>query len=177
MDLVVTADSLDAKQGPIQTGWATLGAQRFRCALGRGGIIADKREGDGGTPAGAFPVRRLLVRADKGATPMTKLPITVIEEDDGWCDAPGDIAYNRAVALPYAASHERLWRQDHLYDLVMVIGHNDDPVVKGMGSAVFVHLAHEDYRPTEGCVAFARTDLEKILEAMGLGDRVVVERP
>ena len=167
MDLVVTADSLDATQG-----WATLGVQRFRCALGRGGIIADKREGDGGTPVGAFPLRRLLVRADRGAAPRTKLPVTVIEEDDGWCDA-----YNRAVALPYAASHERLWRQDHLYDLVLVIGHNDDPVVKGMGSAVFVHLAHEDYRPTEGCIAFARADLEKILGAMGPGDCVVVERP
>ena len=172
MDLIVTADSPDAKQG-----WATWGTQRFRCALGRGGIIADKREGDGGTPVGAFPLRRLLVRADKGAAPRTALPITVIEEDDGWCDAPDDIAYNRAVALPYAESHERLWRQDHLYDLVLVIGHNDDPVVKGMGSAVFVHLAHDDYRPTEGCIAFKRGDLEKILEAMGPGDRVVVERP
>jgi L,D-peptidoglycan transpeptidase YkuD (ErfK/YbiS/YcfS/YnhG family) len=172
MDLIVTADSPDAKQG-----WAMLGTQRFRCALGRGGIIADKREGDGGTPVGSFPVRRLLVRTDKGAIPRTQLPITVIDEDDGWCDAPDDIAYNRAVALPYAASHERLWREDHLYDLVLVIGHNDDPVMKGMGSAVFVHLAHDDYRPTEGCIAFKRDDLEKILSAMGPGDRVVVKKP
>lgn len=171
MDLIVTADSADAK-----VGWATLGAQRFRCALGRGGIIADKREGDGGTPVGAFPLRRLLVRADKGTLPTTKLPVTVIEEDDGWCDAPGDMAYNRAVALPYAASHERLWRDDHLYDLVLVIGHNDDPVVSGLGSAVFVHLAQADYGPTEGCIAFKRDDLEKILETMGPRDRVVVER-
>lgn len=172
MDLIVTADSPDALQG-----WAALGSVRYRCALGRGGIIADKREGDGGTPVGAFPLRRLLVRIDKAATPKTSLPVTVIEEGDGWCDAPGDIAYNRAVALPYAASHERLWRDDHLYDLVLVIGHNDDPVVTGMGSAVFVHLAHDDYRPTEGCIAFKRDDLEKILAAMAPNDRVVVERP
>lgn len=172
MDLIVTADTPDAKQG-----WAQLGTQRFRCALGRSGIIAEKREGDGGTPVGAFPLRRLLVRADKGTTPKTKLPVTTIEEDDGWCDQPGDMAYNRAVALPYAASHERLWRKDHLYDLVLVIGHNDDPVVSGMGSAVFVHLAQADYGPTEGCIAFKRDDLEKILGAMGPGDKVVVERP
>ena len=140
MDLIVTADSPDARQGWAAQGWASLGTQRFRCALGRGGIIADKREGDGGTPVGAFPLRRLLVRTDKGPIPKTQLPI-------------------------------------HLYDLVLVIGHNDDPVVKGMGSAVFVHLAHDDYRPTEGCIAFARADMEKILAAMGPGDRVVVERP
>jgi L,D-peptidoglycan transpeptidase YkuD (ErfK/YbiS/YcfS/YnhG family) len=172
MDLIVTADAPDAKLG-----WAALGAQRFRCALGRGGIIADKREGDGGTPVGAFPLRRLLVRADKGATPATKLPVTIIEEDDGWCDQPGDMAYNRAVALPYAASHEKLWRDDHLYDLVLVIGHNDDPVISGLGSAVFVHLAQPDYGPTEGCIAFKRDDLEKILGALGPSDRVVVEQP
>jgi L,D-peptidoglycan transpeptidase YkuD (ErfK/YbiS/YcfS/YnhG family) len=172
MELIVTAESKGATQG-----WATLNGQRFRCALGRGGIIADKREGDRGTPVGAFPLRRLLVRTDKGRQPATRLPVTVIEEDDGWCDAPEDIAYNRAVALPYAASHERLWRGDHLYDLVLVIGHNDDPVVPFMGSAVFVHLAHADYRPTEGCIAFDRPDLEKILETMGPGDRVVVREP
>lgn len=172
MELIVTADGKGATQGS-----AVLGGQRFRCALGRGGIIADKREGDGGTPVGVFPLRRLLVRTDRGTAPKTRLPLTVIDEDDGWCDAPEDIAYNRAVALPYAASHEKLWRQDHLYDLVLVIGHNDDPVVKGMGSAVFVHLAHDDYRPTEGCIAFKREDLEKILAEMGPSDRVVVNEP
>lgn len=172
MELIVAADGKSATQG-----WAELGGQRFRCALGRGGVIADKREGDGGTPAGTFPLRRLLVRTDRGAAPETRLPLTAIDEDDGWCDAPEDVAYNRAVALPYGASHERLWRQDHLYDLVLVIGHNDDPVVPFKGSAVFVHLAHDDYRPTEGCIAFKRADLEQILSAMGPGDRVVVELP
>jgi L,D-peptidoglycan transpeptidase YkuD (ErfK/YbiS/YcfS/YnhG family) len=170
MDLVVTADNPGATQG-----WAQLGPQRFRCALGRGGILVEKREGDGGTPVGSFPLRRLLVRADKAPAPQTKLLVTVIEEDDGWCDAPADPAYNRAVALPYAASHEKLWRDDHLYDLVLVIGHNDAPVVPGHGSAVFVHLAKEGYTPTEGCIAFTRADLEKILGAMTPEDRVVVQ--
>ncbi|WP_374655202.1 L,D-transpeptidase [Dongia sp.] len=172
IDLTVTADGEGATQG-----WAELNGRRYRCALGRGGIVADKREGDGGTPAGIFPLRRLLVRTDKGVQPQTQLPATAIGLDDGWCDAPQDPAYNRPVALPYGASHEKLWRDDHLYDLVLVIGHNDDPVVPFKGSAVFVHLAHADYRPTEGCIAFKREDLEKILSAMGPGDRVVMREP
>jgi L,D-peptidoglycan transpeptidase YkuD (ErfK/YbiS/YcfS/YnhG family) len=170
-DLVVTADRPGATQG-----WATLGAKRYPCALGRGGIVADKREGDGGTPVGEFPLRRLLVRSDKGRAPATDLPTGVIAPDDGWCDAPEDAAYNRPVKLPFAASHEKMWRADHLYDLVLVIGHNDDPPVPFMGSAVFVHLAHEDYRPTEGCIAFKRDDLQAILAALEPDDRVVVKQ-
>jgi L,D-peptidoglycan transpeptidase YkuD (ErfK/YbiS/YcfS/YnhG family) len=172
MDLVVTA----GKPGDTN-GEATLKGRRFRCALGRGGIIIEKREGDGGTPAGAFALRRLLVRADRGAAPSTFLPVSVISASDGWCDAPGDPAYNRPVRLPYAASHERLWREDHLYDLVAVIGHNDDPPADGMGSAIFVHLAHDDYRPTEGCIAFSRNDLELILSTLGPGGHVIVTAP
>lgn len=168
-DLVVRADAPGAS-----TGWAELNGERFRCALGRGGIRADKREGDGATPVGRFPVRRVFFR---DTPPRTTLPLAAISQKDGWCDAPDDIAYNRAVILPYAASHEKMWRADHLYDRVLVIGHNDDPVVPGMGSAVFVHLAHEDYRPTEGCVAFARADLEKVLARLSPADHVTILAP
>lgn len=165
-DLIVRADAPGAS-----TGFAELGGKRYRCALGKGGIKIDKKEGDGGTPVGRFPLRRVFHR---GAAPVTTLPLMATREDDGWCDAPDDIAYNRQVKLPYATSHEKMWRADHLYDRVLVIGHNDDPVVAGMGSAVFVHLAHEDYRPTEGCVAFARHDLEEILGALAPGDHITI---
>ncbi|MBI2256337.1 MAG: L,D-transpeptidase family protein [Proteobacteria bacterium] len=171
-DLVVTADRPGATQG-----WAEIAGRKFRCALGRGGILPVKREGDGGTPVGSFPLRRLYMRADKGNAPKAPVPISVITKDDGWCDAPEHADYNRRVTLPFAASHETMWRDDHLYDLVLVIGHNDDPVVPFMGSAVFVHLARPDYGPTEGCIAFARADLEAILASLGPQDRVVVERP
>jgi len=171
-DLIVTADGPGATKG-----WAQWGEQRFRCALGRSGIRADKREGDGATPVGRFPLRKVLFRPDRAKTVIGNLAWAPIAPHHGWCDAPDDIAYNRAVHLPYPASHERLWRDDHLYDLVLVIGHNDDPVVPGLGSAVFVHLAHDDYRPTEGCVAFARDDLETILAALAPDDHIVILAP
>ncbi len=143
--------------------------REFRCALGPAGVIAaaEKREGDGSTPMGAWPMRRLLYRPDRGPAPPTALPVQAIQPGDGWCDAPGDPNYNRPVTLPYPASAERMWRGDGLYDLVVVLGHNDDPPVPGLGSAIFLHLAKPDYAPTEGCVALARPDLEAVLALAG----------
>jgi L,D-peptidoglycan transpeptidase YkuD (ErfK/YbiS/YcfS/YnhG family) len=106
---------------------------------------------------------------------VTGLPLQTIDAADGWCDDPASASYNRAVRLPFAASHERLWRDDSLYDLILVIGHNDDPVRPDLGSAVFVHIAHDDYRPTAGCVAFAREDLVEILAQAKPGDWVAIE--
>ncbi|MGE0725037.1 MAG: L,D-transpeptidase [Alphaproteobacteria bacterium] len=143
------------------------GGRVFRCALGKGGIRADKREGDGATPIGRFTLRRLLFRPDRLARPETGLPVAAIAPEDGWCDDPADPAYNRPVRLPHPARHERMWRDDHLYDLVVVIAHNDDPPVPHAGSAVFVHLARENYGPTEGCVALAREDLLWLLARAG----------
>jgi L,D-peptidoglycan transpeptidase YkuD (ErfK/YbiS/YcfS/YnhG family) len=147
-----------------------------RCALGKSGVTpaADKREGDLASPAGVWPIRRLLFRPDKGALPATALPVEPIARDDGWCDAPGDPAYNRPVKLPYPASAERMWRDDGLYDLVLVLGHNDDPPVPGLGSAIFLHLAKPGYGPTEGCVALAREDFEALLAAARPGDTVEI---
>ena len=147
-----------------------------RAALGRGGILpaVDKREGDGASPLGVWPLRRALYRPDKGSPPITALPVEAIHREDGWCDAPGDARYNRPVALPYPASAERMWREDGLYDLVVVLGHNDDPVMPGMGSAIFLHLAQPDYAPTEGCVALARADLEALLAVAKPGDALEI---
>src|SRR5580698_7995560 len=117
-----------------------------RCALGPRGVIAAdaKREGDGATPAGAWPIRRVLYRPDRRPSPTTALPVQALQPDDGWCDAPDDPAYNRQVKLPYPASAEHLWREDGIYDLIVVLGHNDDPVLPYMGSAIFLHLAKPD---------------------------------
>lgn len=147
-----------------------------RAALGKGGVkaAADKREGDGATPLGVWPLRRLLYRPDKGPPPITALPAEAIHQEDGWCDAPGDANYNRPVILPYPASAERMWRQDEVFDLVVVLGHNDDPVVRDMGSAIFLHIARPGYTPTEGCVALARADLEALLAVAGPGDALEI---
>jgi len=155
-------------------GTLSWGGHRVRCALGRGGVRLDKREGDGGTPIGCFLLRRVFYRRDRLAPPITALAVTPIEPDDGWCDDPTHPAYNQPVRLPFTGSHERLWREDGLYDLLAVIGWNDDPVVPGLGSAIFLHVARPDYAPTEGCVAVALDDLIALLAASGPGDRIRV---
>ena len=149
----------------------------LRCAIGRGSIAETKVEGDGVTPVGRWPLRRVLYRADRLAPPQTVLPLAVIGADDGWCDDPGDPAYNRPVRLPYAASHERLQREDSLYDVIVVLGHNDDPVVPGAGSAIFLHVARDDFGPTEGCVALALEDLLAVLNEAPAGSAVEVLPP
>ena len=146
----------------------------FPCALGRGGVRRHKREGDGATPAGIFPLRRVLYRPDRGGPAATKLPVAPISRDDGWCDDAADPAYNTQVRLPFPAGAERLWRDDHLYDLVVVIGHNDDPVVPGAGSAIFVHVAAPGLAATGGCVALKRSDLERLIAVARPGDVMVI---
>lgn len=157
-------------------GWITGADIHVRAALGRSGVIAadDKREGDGATPTGRYPVRRVLYRADRGAAPQTRLPIRALREDDGWCDAPNDSAYNCAVRLPFTASHERMWREDELYDIVVVLGHNDNPPVPGSGSAIFLHCKRGDYQPTEGCVALDNADVRRFLKQTRPGDHIVI---
>jgi len=155
-------------------GWALWGEKRLRCALGRAGISRQKREGDGASPAGSFLMRRLFYRADRIPRPASGLAMQAITITDGWCDDPGDAAYNRPVALPYKARAERLWREDGLYDLVVPLGYNDDPVAPGKGSAIFLHIARGDYGPTEGCVALSRADLLEVLKGADTGSRVVI---
>jgi L,D-peptidoglycan transpeptidase YkuD (ErfK/YbiS/YcfS/YnhG family) len=167
MDLRVTATG----DGAVLS-W---GAGARRAAIGPGGIAMKGGEGDGITPVGAFPVREIFYRADRIAKPDTTLPLRAIAPDDGWCDAPADPNYNRLVKLPYPASAEQLWREDHLYDLVVVLGYNDDPVVPGKGSAIFLHLARPDYSHTHGCVALAYGDALAAVEQLKPGDQVIVE--
>jgi L,D-peptidoglycan transpeptidase YkuD (ErfK/YbiS/YcfS/YnhG family) len=156
-------------------GWARWGARRMRCALGKGGVRTAKREGDGATPAGAFVMRRVLYRADRGAPPTTQLPAATLSANDGWCDDTADPAYNQPVTLPYRARAERLWRDDRLYDLIVVLGYNDAPPVAGRGSAIFLHVAAADYAPTEGCIALAPDDLRRVLTEADASARVVIE--
>lgn len=163
-DILVTAE-MGSTEGVL-----AIGALRFPCALGRAGLVQDKREGDGGTPLGRFPLRELRYRQDRLSAPETRLPLFPIAPSDGWCDAPEDEAYNRPVRLPYPASAEKMWRSDALYDLVTVLGHNDDPVVPGAGSAIFFHLAKEEdgcLKPTEGCVALRLEDMLQVLALCG----------
>jgi L,D-peptidoglycan transpeptidase YkuD (ErfK/YbiS/YcfS/YnhG family) len=153
-------------------GTFSIGAETFRAALGYGGIRADKREGDGGTPTGLLPLREVLYRADRLTAPVSAAPVRALTPEDGWCDDPTHPAYNRPVRLPINASAEALWRDDASYNIVGVLGWNDDPPQPGRGSAIFLHLARFDHAPTEGCIALAVDDLRNVL-ALGLTEILV----
>ena len=155
-------------------GLLEFGGRRVACAFGRSGITHAKIEGDGATPAGCFAIRRVMFRPDRIDPPDTAMPVAPIRQRDGWCDDPRDPAYNRPVSLPYPASTEALWRDDGAYDIVVVLGHNDDPPVPGSGSAIFVHVARANGAPTEGCVAMALPDLLAMLGACSPGDRLCI---
>lgn len=146
--------------------------------FGKGGALpaAEKREGDGATPLGVWPVRMVLLRPDRVAGLVTRLPWRWLRPDDGWSDGMGDPAYNRPVRHPHGFSAERLWRDDHVYDLIVVLGHNDAPVVPGMGSAIFLHCTRPDRAGTEGCMAVDRDALERLVGMMASGDEVAIER-
>jgi L,D-peptidoglycan transpeptidase YkuD (ErfK/YbiS/YcfS/YnhG family) len=145
-----------------------------RAACGRGGVRADKREGDGASPEGTFPLLRCYYRPDRLAAPQTRLPATALQPNYGWVDDPADPNYNRLVTLPYPASHEEMWRQDELYDLVVLIGYNADPPLPVRGSAIFLHVARPDFGPTEGCIAVRREALVSLLHLLGPESRITI---
>lgn len=161
----------------VANGGARFGGRKYKCALGHGGIRTNKKEGDGATPAGIWPIRFVLYRADRVRLPKLKFDVREMTPSDGWCDAPSDPMYNRQVKLPYTASAEKLWRDDGLYDVVVVLGYNDDPVVPGRGSAIFMHVARRNYGPTLGCIAFAQENLLEILARATPTTRVIVRKP
>jgi L,D-peptidoglycan transpeptidase YkuD (ErfK/YbiS/YcfS/YnhG family) len=163
-----------ARSPGAQTGTLSFGPLRLPCALGRSGRRALKREGDGATPIGSFAIREAFYRADRLARPPTALPLRPIGLSDGWCDDPLDRNYNRRVRHPYPTSAERLWRSDHLYDLVVVLGYNDRPRVAGRGSAIFMHVAGPGFAPTAGCIALCLPDLQRLLEEVPRGAVVTI---
>jgi len=155
-------------------GWqASYGDKVWRAAVGKSGIQAEKTEGDNVSPIGCWPIRRVLYRADKLKTaPISVFETATIDPQDGWCDAADHPDYNRPVRLPFAASHEEMWRKDDLYDIVVVLGQNDDPIVPGGGSAIFLHVASEGYGPTAGCAALTLEDLQEFLAMAAPGTRL-----
>jgi L,D-peptidoglycan transpeptidase YkuD (ErfK/YbiS/YcfS/YnhG family) len=157
-----------------QRGRLFLGGWSAPCALGRAGRRHAKREGDGATPIGRWTLDHVYFRADRVARPDTGLPAVALRRDMGWCDDPTDRNYNRMVRLPYPARHERLWRDDRLYDLIVVLGHNRSPRIRFHGSAIFMHLASPGMGPTEGCIALSEADLRRVLARAGPGSVVHV---
>jgi L,D-peptidoglycan transpeptidase YkuD (ErfK/YbiS/YcfS/YnhG family) len=170
----LTAIRIRSAAGDSRRGWLTAGQLVFPVALGRGGIRANKREGDGGTPRGIFRPRRLWWRADRHLRPQTLLPVRAIRPEDGWCEDPASRHYNRPVRLARHDRGDRLRRADHLYDFIVEIDHNTSPRVAGLGSAVFLHLARENLAPTAGCVSMTKPAMICLLRRLGPRTRILI---
>jgi L,D-peptidoglycan transpeptidase YkuD (ErfK/YbiS/YcfS/YnhG family) len=170
-EISVRAGALDPRQGVLQ-----FGPLRLRCALGKGGVSAFKREGDGATPLAGMALLSAYRRPGLRGVPGFALPTRIAGPQSGWCDAPGHGLYNRPVRLPFPASAERMLRDDRLYDGVVVLDWNVRRRARGLGSAIFLHVARPGYAPTEGCVALSRRDLGRLAPHLKAGLRLTVRR-
>jgi len=172
MKIIVEAYGKWASLGKV-----TIGDYVFSCTLGRGGIInaEDKIEGDGTTPAGEYPLRYLLWRADRNPMPETGLIVKELTPSTAWCEDPSHADYNKEVTLPHPTDVDRMYREDNLYDYCIVIGHNDSPIISGKGSAIFMHLSRPDLSPTAGCIGLKKEDLIKLLKLCSADTEILIK--
>jgi len=173
-----TLTTIDVRRRPghPSQGQMIAGPMVLRCALGRGGITAFKREGDGGTPLASMRLLHGFKRPDKKVSAINGLALRAVRRNDGWCEVSDDRNYNRLVRIPYGASHETMWRGDDLYDVCIVMDWNLRPRRRGKGSAIFFHLARPGYTPTQGCIALSRPDMDRLLPHLSRNTIIRVRR-
>ena len=172
--VALRAVRVTTQAGGRTRGWLTSGTMQIPVAVGRSGIRADKREGDGATPRGRFHPVRVWWRPDRGRRPRTFLPLRRIGRADAWCENPADRRYNRPIRLADGQAGDRLWRADHLYDLVIELDHNVRPRIARRGSAIFVHVARPGLGPTAGCVALPAASLRRLLARISRKTRITI---
>ena len=147
---------------------------KFRCALGKGGIKIKKREGDNITPKGSYKIVKVYYRKDRIKKISTRIKCYYIKKNMGWCDDPKSKKYNKLIKLPTQYNHEKLYRKDNIYDLILVLNYNMRPVIKNKGSAIFIHVANKNYKPTQGCISLKKQDLTKILSLLTKKTKVLI---
>lgn len=172
-------DIIVSREGNLY--YAHIDSRKYRCSVGESGPNVNKIEGDRTTPIGDFPLREVFFRADKIVPTLvkTKLPIKKLTLTDGWCDAPEHPMYNKFVDLTnfdLNANHEKLYRDDDIYDIIIAVGYNDQPVIPGKGSTIFIHIAKEGYTGTAGCIAFTKPDLLEILPKLDRKSRLIIRQ-
>jgi len=172
--LIVTKKAVTETGQTAHRGHLRVGALSLPCAIGGAGIFQDKREGDRATPAGAWPLLAGYYRADRGPRPRAWQVLTPLRRNMGWCDDPLSPSYNRPVPLPFSGSCELMWRDDGLYDIVIVLGHNLHPRRKNRGSAIFLHCARDGFVPTAGCIALRASDLRRLLPRLSANTVMIV---
>jgi L,D-peptidoglycan transpeptidase YkuD (ErfK/YbiS/YcfS/YnhG family) len=149
---------------------------RARAAAGIGGVRSDKKEGDGATPAGTFYLPFGMYRQDRIKLPMTDFPMIPLEQSYAWVSDPRDLNYNKLVKLPYPSVTEKLWRNDGIYDLILVVGYNFNPIRPGAGSAIFLHISRPNFSPTSGCIAVKRSILLKLITILGTDSTLTIRK-
>ena len=135
---------------------------KLRCSIGKRGISINKKEGDKKTPKGKFKLKYILYRKDRMPNLKTKLKKIEIKKNMGWCDDPGSKHYNKIINYPFKYSAEKLWRKDNIYDVIIIIDYNLNPIIKNKGSAIFLHIAKQRYKPTNGCIAVSKKNIKLI---------------
>ena len=135
---------------------------KLRCSIGKRGISINKKEGDKKTPKGKFKLKYILYRKDRMPNLKTKLKKIEIKKNMGWCDDPGSKHYNKIINYPFKYSAEKLWRKDNIYDVIIIIDYNLNPIIKNKGSAIFLHIAKQIYKPTNGCIAVSKKNIKLI---------------
>ena len=158
-----------------KTGYLKYKNLKFRCALGEAGIKKKKREGDNITPKGEFKIIKVYYRDDKVKNITTSIKKLKIKKNTGWCDDPNSKFYNKQIKLPSKFSHEKLHRNDNLYDLILVSSYNMNPIIKNKGSAIFIHVAKNSYEKTKGCIALKKEHLIKLLSQIKKNTRIKID--
>ena len=158
----------------VKKNYLTFRDYQFQCSIGKSGFSKNKKEGDGFTPVGTFYIERIYYRADKISNLDTKINKVKIHERDGWCDDPRQKEYNQLIEFPFNFSAEKLYREDSLYNVVCVLNYNTNPITPGLGSAIFIHVAKDGYKPTEGCVALKQKDLIFLLNRIDNKTKIIL---
>tara|TARA_B100000941_G_scaffold228531_1_gene170849 strand:- start:18 stop:512 length:495 start_codon:yes stop_codon:yes gene_type:complete len=159
----------------VKNGFLIKQNQKLKCSIGYNGLIKNKSEGDGCTPTGTFKINKILYRPDKINNYKFKIESEIIDQNNGWCDDVESDLYNQKINFPFDQSAEHLYRNDDLYDIICIINYNLNPIIKGKGSAIFLHVANDDYSPTHGCVAINKNDLLQIALELEKESTITIE--
>ena len=147
---------------------------KIKCAIGKNGITKNKREGDLKTPSGIFKLEKIFYRKDRINFFKSSLKKIIIHKEMGWCDDIKSKYYNKQIRYPFRKSAERLWRKDNIYDLIIVINYNLNPVIKYKGSAIFIHICKKNYAPTKGCIAIKKKDMINLIAHIKKSSKLII---
>ena len=155
-----------------KTGYIVFKESKFRCSFGKNGIGIKKKEGDGITPRGIFKLTKIFYREDKVKNIKTRINKFKIKKNMGWCDDPKSKFYNKLIKLPSKLGHEKLYRKDNIYNIVIVLNYNMDPIIKNKGSAIFIHVAKKNYKETQGCISLKQEELIKLIQIVKRNQKI-----